>query len=100
MSRTILVFLIFVLAIYIRAALDESATPSPTASVPILTQPSARSLLSKEQQMSRALATFNHQPIEFYGKVVDQNVQPVPGVNVQGGVMIQTKWMNGHIENH
>jgi hypothetical protein len=50
--------------------------------------------------MSEALAVLNQQPIQFYGKVLDQDGAPVAGAKVTGGVMVQTKWMNGEITNY
>lgn len=76
-----------------------SETEAPTASAPVVSAPTPTPK-GKEQVMSEALATLNQQPIDFYGKVVDQNGAPVAGAKVSGGVMVQTKWMNGTIGNH
>ena len=75
----------------------SSETQSSTSSPPTASTPTAK---AKEQVMSEALATLNQQPIDFYGKVVDQNGAPVAGAKVSGGVMVQTRWMNGTIGNH
>lgn len=50
--------------------------------------------------MSEALTRLNHRPIQFYGKVLDQNSAPVVAAKVTGGVMVQTKWMNGQITSY
>lgn len=55
---------------------------------------------SKEQAMSAALGVLNQQPITFFGRVVDQAGKPVGEVNVTGLVMVQKKWMEGHIEKY
>lgn len=50
--------------------------------------------------MSEKLAIMNDQPIEFYGKVVDQHGQPVTGAKVRCGVMVEKVWMGGHFVDH
>lgn len=76
---------------------SETQAPTPSPSAVTVPTPPAK---GKEQVMSEALATLNQQPIDFYGKVVDQNGAPVAGAKVSGGVMVQTQWMNGTIGNH
>lgn len=42
----------------------------------------------------------NHQPQNLYGKVIDQNGQPVAGVNVEGDIELMNGWIVGKIEKH
>lgn len=78
----------------------EPPDPTPMSTPVAATLPSSTPpTKSKEQLMSEALAVLNHQPIQFYGKVLDQDGAPVAGAKVTGGVMVQTKWMNGEIKN-
>lgn len=50
--------------------------------------------------MSAKLKILNDQPIEFYGKVIDQRGEPVAGAKVRGGVMVEKIWMGGHFVDH
>jgi protocatechuate 3,4-dioxygenase beta subunit len=80
----------------------QAQSPRTTpASTPIPTVPSVVApLQSKEQMMSGILAVQNHQPIEFYGKVVDQNGNPVVGARVKGGVVVEKVWYGGENEDY
>ena len=54
----------------------------------------------KERSMSAGLALLNHEPITFFGRVVDQEGKPVSAVSVTGFVMVQKKWMEGELERY
>ena len=69
----------------VSTAADMVATPAPPSQL----------AEGKEARMARELARLNQQPIEFYGRVVDQYGKPVFGAEVTGSVMVQQKWMNG-----
>lgn len=71
-----------------------TALPSPTA------PPPPSDPRSKEEVMSEKLGILNDQPIEFYGKVIDQRGEPVAGAKVRAGVMVEKMWMGGKIVDH
>jgi uncharacterized GH25 family protein len=50
--------------------------------------------------MSAILAVDSRQPIEFYGRVVDQHGQPVPGAKVRGNAEIIERWMDQKWDEH
>ena len=43
--------------------------------------------------MSKVLSTLNDQPIVFYGKVIDQDGNPISDVTVNANVAISKQWM-------
>ncbi len=49
---------------------------------------------NKQLGMSAILAITSMQPIEFYGRVVDQNGKPVPNAKVRGSAEIVRYWMD------
>src|SRR5438093_1194185 len=59
----------------------SSVTPLPKLDRPI--EP-------KRDIVQRVLQNLNHKNIEFYGRVLDQNDQPVSGVNVYASVIYNT----------
>ena len=75
---------------------SEAHAPTPGPSAVTVPTPPAK---GKEQAMSQALAILNQQPIEFYGKVVEQNGTPVAGADVYAGVMVAKVWMGGTIKD-
>jgi hypothetical protein len=50
--------------------------------------------------MSAILALDSRQPIEFYGRVVDQHGTPVPNAKVRGNVEIVQQWMDQKWDEH
>lgn len=50
--------------------------------------------------MSEKLAILNDQPIEFFGKVIDQNGTAIAGAKVRAGVMVEKIWMGGKMVDH
>jgi hypothetical protein len=50
--------------------------------------------------MSAILAIDSRQAIEFYGRVVDQHGEPVPGAKVRGSVEIVERWMDQKWDEH
>lgn len=78
-----------------RSEITTGAPPPQNAFV----QPITSSALSKQNRMAELLSSENHQPITFFGKVVDQDGQPVPDVTVYAQVMVAKTWMSGHPEN-
>lgn len=61
-----------------RQATNASAAPTPPTSAP-LSQPDKLEFL-------RDLARKSNRPIRFYGKVIDQDENPIPGVTVTLGI--------------
>jgi hypothetical protein len=55
---------------------------------------------NKEQQMSSILAIDSLQPIEFYGRVIDQHGNPVIGAKVRGAAEIVQRWMDQKWDEH
>lgn len=49
---------------------------------------------NKQQQMSAILARDSRRPIEFYGRVIDQDGNPVAGAKVRGAAEIVERWMD------
>jgi hypothetical protein len=62
-----------------------SVPPSSTTSQPI---PSIDANSGKEARREALLQATNHQPIEFYGKVLDQNDVPIAGAEIGGRVTV------------
>ena len=85
---------------------NAPAPSSPTASTPatpppvIPHKPDLPPGQNKEDSMSKVLSTLNDQPIVFYGKLIDQNNDPVEGATVTGSVLISTKFMDQRKEDH
>lgn len=111
-QRTKVVVCASIAAVLIIAALwwlwpkRPSAEPSGLASLPPVSAaplplspkaPSVPTPASKNLQIERskfgALATLSAAPIEFYGKVIDQDGKPLPGVDVIGGTGSTTGFM-------
>jgi hypothetical protein len=72
------------------------AATSPSQTAP----PPASDSRGKEEVMSEKLGILNDQPIEFYGKVIDQRDEPVGGAKVRAGVMVEKMWMAGKIVDY
>ena len=62
---------------------QPAASPAAPAPVAAATPPGK----PKREVMREVLSTLNHQPIEFYGKIVDQSGEPIPDVKVTGSVI-------------
>ena len=57
-------------------------------------------LIGKGEAMALDSMAKNHQPQNLYGKVIDQNGQPVAGVDVEGNIELMNGWIVGKIEKH
>ena len=69
------------------ATLSEKEAPNATAGTSVARgAPGA----PKREVIRELLSSFNHQPIEFYGRVIDQNGAPVPSAEVKGQVIYNT----------
>jgi hypothetical protein len=68
-------------------------TQSTTASN--LPQPDAAPTRKPSPELKRTFQTLNHNPIEFYGRAVDQFGAPVAGANVSGTVLYNTGTKSG-----
>jgi hypothetical protein len=64
----------------------------PLESTPLVrTSPASKHQTERKAEALReALTTLNHQPIEFYGRVVDQYDSPISGAMVHGEVIYNT----------
>jgi len=69
-----------------RAAPHPSAVPTTTAALPASIQVDR----SKREMMRDVLTNLNHQPIEFYGRVIDQYDMPVGDAEVDGQIIYNT----------
>src|SRR3954447_12124323 len=74
-----------------------SATPSSIAAPSPSVETSGR---TKEERMSQILEATSHQPIDFYGRVVDQTGAPVADADIRGNVEISRRWMDQTWEEH
>jgi hypothetical protein len=77
-------------------ALGNGATIS--TSTPAVTYPSTRPSVSRGRKAATRedfLASLNHQPIEFYGRVVDQFDAPVAGAEIRAQVIYNTGSSSG-----
>ena len=80
-------------------AKQATKAPQPTSASQGATTNALTKLKSKGEKMREGLSLLNHQPIEFYGKAVDQNGEPLTDATVTGHVQIN----DGHrttSENH
>jgi len=57
-------------------------------------------LIGKGEAMMLDSMAKNRQPQNLYGKVIDQNGQPVAGVDVEGDIELMNGWIVGKIEKH
>lgn len=73
------------------SSVSKKITPNGPRTPFIVSTPN----VGKEQMMSQIVSVFADQPIEFYGKVVDQDGIPVEGADVKGNVMVEKSWMGG-----
>lgn len=64
----------------------KTKTPDATAPRPPPTPPTQK----PSPESKRTLRTLNHNPIEFYGRAVDQYGEPVAGAEVSGVVLYNT----------
>jgi hypothetical protein len=75
------------------AAASNAATPSPSSATPAPNATLAEGLKAEEKRGAKLLSTFqtlNHNPIEFYGRALDQYGEPVAGASVQGDILYDT----------
>jgi len=85
---------------------NAPAHSSPTASTPatpppvIPHKPDLPPGQNKEDSMSKVLNVLNEQPINFYGKVIDQYNNPVSGVTVIGTAAHSRKFMEETFDSH
>ena len=72
---------------------------SQTQIVQQVAQPANEPLIrkSKQEEMRELSEEFDNRQIEFYGKVVDQNGNPVSGVKVKGNIATN-KSTTGYVE--
>ena len=59
-----------------------------------------RGLIGKGVMMQAMLMAQNRQPLDFYGKVIDQNGEPVVGATVEGGILLNKDFVHSASEAH
>ena len=69
-------------------AKQATKAPQPTSASQGATTNALTKLKSKGEKMREGLSLLNHQPIEFYGKAIDQNDEPLADATVMGHVQI------------
>jgi hypothetical protein len=70
----------------------QANSPSATGTTASSTAPPFK---SKQQMLRGVLSAFNHQPIEFYGRVLDQSDMPVSGAQVNGQIIYNSGIASG-----
>ena len=70
-------------------AFHTQPSPLPANSTPPIKPPSDAAVLARLAEFQAAIAGANGKSLDFYGKVIDQNGQPVVGAKVQGYVMTE-----------
>lgn len=72
---------------------ERAATSAAQAGVSVSAQPLATQKPSSE--LRRTFEALNHNPIEFYGRALDQYGEPVIGADVMGSVLYNTGVKSG-----